>query len=176
MMAGAYCRYCDTRCFVLRTIPDGPRKGWSGHMATCARGMVNDLAELGYTCQTAVNPANDLVALPTGSPTVTAPPEALLPLTAFLWGGWRRFEGLAVDATPLARELFEAGAGYAVAADLEALAASVRQARPEVVPSTQPRSEWACGVAWALDLLEARADQLRAVAKLNAPTLPGKRP
>lgn len=56
-MAGAYCRYCDHRCFVLRVVPDGPHKGWSGHMATCARGKAHDREALGYDADTATNPA-----------------------------------------------------------------------------------------------------------------------
>ena len=53
-MAGAYCKYCDQRCFVDRVIPDGPRKGWAGHMATCRLGMEHDLKVLGHTYETAV--------------------------------------------------------------------------------------------------------------------------
>lgn len=56
-MAGAYCRYCDHRCFVLRVVPDGPHEGWSGHMATCKRGKAHDLESLGYNADTATNPA-----------------------------------------------------------------------------------------------------------------------
>ena len=55
-MAGAYCRYCDQRCFVLRVIPDGPQKGWTGHLATCQRGMAHDLKVVGHTHITAINP------------------------------------------------------------------------------------------------------------------------
>lgn len=55
-MAGAYCHYCGRRCFVYRVVPDGPSKGWSGHMATCAEGMNHDLAVLGHTHETAANP------------------------------------------------------------------------------------------------------------------------
>lgn len=58
-MAGAYCRYCDRRCFVYRIVPDGPRKGWGGHMATCRPGMEHDLKSLGHTHITAVNPATE---------------------------------------------------------------------------------------------------------------------
>jgi hypothetical protein len=59
-MSGAYCRYCDTRCFVYRIVPDGPHKGWAGHMATCRRGRAHDRAELGHDHTTATNPmAND---------------------------------------------------------------------------------------------------------------------
>lgn len=52
-MAGAYCIYCDNRCFVYRIVPDG---SWAGHMATCARGMENDRAKLGFDHTTAINP------------------------------------------------------------------------------------------------------------------------
>lgn len=56
-MAGAYCKFCGHRCFVLRTIPDGPRKGWAGHMATCREGMAHDLKKTGHTYLTAINKA-----------------------------------------------------------------------------------------------------------------------
>ena len=55
-MAGAYCKFCDRRCFVLRVIPDGPQKGWTGHLATCRRGMEHDLKETEHTHLTAINP------------------------------------------------------------------------------------------------------------------------
>ena len=58
-MAGAYCKFCDFRCFVLRVIPDGPSKGWEGHLATCARGMAYDREKTGYDHTTAVNPVTD---------------------------------------------------------------------------------------------------------------------
>jgi len=58
-MAGAYCNYCGFRCFVLRVIPDGPRKGWQGHMATCPQGMAHDLKVTQHTHLTAVNPVTD---------------------------------------------------------------------------------------------------------------------
>lgn len=51
-MAGAYCRYCDHRCFVDRVLPDF---SWSGHMATCAQGMAHDRAVTGYDHSTALN-------------------------------------------------------------------------------------------------------------------------
>lgn len=56
-MAGAYCRFCDRRCFVYRKLPDG---SWSGHMATCAKGMEHDRAETGHDHTTAINPHADL--------------------------------------------------------------------------------------------------------------------
>ncbi|QYN41026.1 hypothetical protein K1T35_47650 (plasmid) [Pseudonocardia sp. DSM 110487] len=52
-MAGGYCAYCDQRCFVYRDLPDGT---WSGHMATCPRGMAHDRQVTGYDYRTAVNP------------------------------------------------------------------------------------------------------------------------
>ena len=58
-MAGAYCKFCATRCFVLRTIPDGPQKGWTGHLATCAEGIAHDLKVTGHTHLTAINPVTD---------------------------------------------------------------------------------------------------------------------
>jgi hypothetical protein len=51
-MAGAYCRYCGHRCFVLRVLPDF---SWSGHLATCAKGMAHDRNSLGYDHTTALN-------------------------------------------------------------------------------------------------------------------------
>jgi hypothetical protein len=51
-MAGAYCRYCNHRCFVLRTVPDF---SWSGHLATCEKGMAHDRKSLGYDHTTALN-------------------------------------------------------------------------------------------------------------------------
>ena len=59
IMAGAYCRFCQTRCFVYRVIPDGPSKGWSGHLATCQAGMAHDLKKTGHTHLSAVNPILD---------------------------------------------------------------------------------------------------------------------
>jgi hypothetical protein len=58
-MAGAYCNFCATRCFVLRVIPDGPLKGRSFHLATCQAGMAHDLKATGHTHETAVNPCTD---------------------------------------------------------------------------------------------------------------------
>ena len=55
-MAGAYCKFCDQRCFVYRVIPDGPEKGWGGHLATCQAGMAHDLKMTGHTHLTAINP------------------------------------------------------------------------------------------------------------------------
>jgi hypothetical protein len=58
-MAGAYCKFCGFRCFVYRIVPDGPEKGWGGHMATCREGMELDLKVLGHTHLTAVNPITE---------------------------------------------------------------------------------------------------------------------
>ena len=58
-MAGAYCKFCQTRCFVLRVIPDGPQRGWTGHLATCRSGMEHDLKVTGHTHITAVNPSTE---------------------------------------------------------------------------------------------------------------------
>lgn len=38
-MPGAYCRYCDHRCFVDRVLPDTGRRL---HMATCPAGKDHD--------------------------------------------------------------------------------------------------------------------------------------
>ena len=56
---GSYCKFCQTRCFVVRVIPDGPSKGWSGCMATCQGGMAHYLAKTGHTHLTAVNPVTE---------------------------------------------------------------------------------------------------------------------
>lgn len=56
---GSYCKFCGRRCFVVRVIPDGPKKGWSGCLATCQRGMEHDLAQTGHTHLSAVNPVTE---------------------------------------------------------------------------------------------------------------------
>jgi hypothetical protein len=60
-MAGAYCKYCDHRCFVLRTMPADARwmAGRTIHLATCAGGMKHDRRETGYDHATAINPLAD---------------------------------------------------------------------------------------------------------------------
>jgi hypothetical protein len=58
-MAGAYCKFCGRRCFVLRVIPDGTSGGWAGHLATCLAGMMHDLKMTGHTHITAVNPVTE---------------------------------------------------------------------------------------------------------------------
>lgn len=57
-MAGSYCRYCDHRCFVERTLPDDALKhaGQSIHMATCLQGAEWDRNQTGYDHTTAINP------------------------------------------------------------------------------------------------------------------------
>lgn len=52
-MPGAYCRYCDHRCFVLRQLPDTGRQL---HMATCQMGALHDMLATGYDYSTAINP------------------------------------------------------------------------------------------------------------------------
>lgn len=58
-MAGAYCRFCTFRCFVIRVIPDGPEKGKSFHLATCRPGMEHDLKVIDHTHITAINPVTE---------------------------------------------------------------------------------------------------------------------
>lgn len=52
-MPGAYCRYCDHRCFVDRIIPDTGRRL---HMATCPAGKAHDRSVSGFDADTAINP------------------------------------------------------------------------------------------------------------------------
>lgn len=59
-MAGAYCKFCDQRCFVYRIVPGSTVT----HLATCARGMAFDREQLGVDHATTVNPmAADYVPL-----------------------------------------------------------------------------------------------------------------
>lgn len=61
-MAGAYCKFCDHRCFVYRIIPAGPQKGWSGHLATCPAGKAYDRSQTGgYDCSNTINPVTEEV-------------------------------------------------------------------------------------------------------------------
>ena len=53
-MPGAYCRYCDHRCFVDRVLPDTGRRL---HMATCPAGKDHDRTVSGFDADTAINPA-----------------------------------------------------------------------------------------------------------------------
>jgi hypothetical protein len=56
-MAGAYCKFCDNRCFVERVIPSGPQMGWTGHLATCKAGKEYDRTQTGgFDSSTAINP------------------------------------------------------------------------------------------------------------------------
>lgn len=60
---GAYCRYCDRRCFLLRTLP-GDAKSGAGEticLATCTRGMEHDREVTGYDHTTAINPVTGLI-------------------------------------------------------------------------------------------------------------------
>lgn len=55
-MAGAYCRFCDQRCFVYRQIIFEGEVLWAGHMATCSEGMKHDHRILGVDYREAHNP------------------------------------------------------------------------------------------------------------------------
>jgi hypothetical protein len=55
-MAGAYCRFCDHRCFVYRVIDRGTTLPWSGHLATCEKGKAHDREQVGADADTAINP------------------------------------------------------------------------------------------------------------------------
>lgn len=62
-MPGSYCKFCDSRCFVERIIPD-PKPGSIAaavggriHMATCPKGMEHDRKVSGYDHTTAINPS-----------------------------------------------------------------------------------------------------------------------
>lgn len=46
-MAGAYCRYCNHRCFVYRKVIVAGEVVWAGHMATCLQGRQWDKSQLG---------------------------------------------------------------------------------------------------------------------------------
>ena len=50
-MPGAYCRYCDHRCFVDRVLPDTGRRL---HMATCPAGKAYDRSVSGFDADTAL--------------------------------------------------------------------------------------------------------------------------
>ena len=52
-VAGAYCKFCDHRCFVYRVLPN---LSWSGHLATCRAGREHDRRQLGVDCDGALNP------------------------------------------------------------------------------------------------------------------------
>lgn len=55
-MAGAYCKFCDRRCFVYREIIVVGQVLWGGHMATCPAGKAFDLKVAGRNADTAYNP------------------------------------------------------------------------------------------------------------------------
>ncbi len=55
-MAGAYCHFCDHRCFVYREILVGGELIWAGHMATCTKGADHDRGVLGVDFRHAHNP------------------------------------------------------------------------------------------------------------------------
>ncbi len=57
-MAGAYCQFCDRRCFVLRRMPTDARwrPGEDVHLATCREGANLDRTKTGYDHTTAINP------------------------------------------------------------------------------------------------------------------------
>jgi len=55
-MAGAYCKFCNTRCFVYRQVIVGGELVWAGHMATCPKGKAHDRSVLATDADTAHNP------------------------------------------------------------------------------------------------------------------------
>ena len=57
-MAGAYCKFCDHRCFVDRLMPGDARwrPGQAVHLATCKKGAEYDRQQTGYDFTTATNP------------------------------------------------------------------------------------------------------------------------
>ncbi len=63
-MAGAYCKFCDHRCFVDRVMPADSRwmAGKSVHLATCEKGAEYDRQECGYDFTTAINPYAEAMA------------------------------------------------------------------------------------------------------------------
>jgi hypothetical protein len=60
---GPYCKFCGTRCFVLRVLQDGPFFGQERLLATCRDGMVLDLLFTGHTHLTALNPVTESQAV-----------------------------------------------------------------------------------------------------------------
>lgn len=66
-MPGAYCRYCDHRCFVDRVLPDTGRRL---HMATCPARKAHDRSVSGFDADTAINPA---AAISDDDPQAAAP-------------------------------------------------------------------------------------------------------
>jgi len=55
-MAGAYCKFCNHRCFVYRQVLVGGEQVWAGHMATCHAGREHDKRSLGVDFDGAHNP------------------------------------------------------------------------------------------------------------------------
>lgn len=55
-MAGAYCRFCNRRCFVYRQVVAGGVLMWVGHLATCAEGKAHDRTSIGQDADSAYNP------------------------------------------------------------------------------------------------------------------------
>lgn len=55
-MAGAYCKFCDHRCFVYRQVIAAGVVLWAGHMATCRDGAEHDRRSLGLDFTQATNP------------------------------------------------------------------------------------------------------------------------
>ena len=62
-MAGAYCKFCDQRCFVDRKMPTDARwmPGRYVHLATCEKGAAHDREQTGYDFTTAINPHDEVV-------------------------------------------------------------------------------------------------------------------
>lgn len=58
-MAGAYCRFCGHRCFVLRQIIVAGELIFSGHLATCYEGKAHDRKVAGMDADTAHNPVRE---------------------------------------------------------------------------------------------------------------------
>jgi hypothetical protein len=88
-MAGAYCKFCDERCFVLRVMPDDARwrPGQAVHLATCARGAAYDRANSGYDHTTAINPAAEPATVLGGQDGVHSDMEAIdLPVISRRYG------------------------------------------------------------------------------------------
>jgi hypothetical protein len=67
-MAGAYCRFCDHRCFVYRQVIVGGELVWAGHMATCYDGRAWDRSKLGVDFEGAHNPHAESASEPGGEP------------------------------------------------------------------------------------------------------------
>jgi len=63
-MAGAYCMYCDHRCFVYRQVIVAGEQIWAGHMATCLKGMAHDRRALGVDHTQAFNPYDQKESAP----------------------------------------------------------------------------------------------------------------